>query len=131
METLWSGPLRGRETSQEQRSKRVLGEVIRRVETFGQIACAVGRLPIRFTVGTGGTIFYCRAESASFVDSAVPGISLPAKWGGGDLRSDRVRGRETTHPFHGGHRRHDQATRSARWERCDDGAGGMPYGFLR
>ena len=27
---------------------------------------------------------------------------------GGDLRSDRVLGRETTHPFHGGHRRHDQ-----------------------
>ena len=26
------------------------------LETFGQIACAVGRLPIRFTVGTGGTI---------------------------------------------------------------------------
>ena len=26
------------------------------METFGQIACAVGRLPIRFTVGTGGTI---------------------------------------------------------------------------
>ena len=25
-------------------------------ETCGQIACAVGRLPIRFTVGTGGTI---------------------------------------------------------------------------
>ena len=26
----------------------------------------------------------------------------------GDLRSGRVLGRETTHPFHGGHRRHDQ-----------------------
>ena len=26
----------------------------------------------------------------------------------GDLRSDRVHGQETTHPFHGGHRRHDQ-----------------------
>ena len=26
----------------------------------------------------------------------------------GDLRSNRVLGRETTHPFHGGHRRHDQ-----------------------
>ena len=26
----------------------------------------------------------------------------------GDLRSDRVLGRETTHPFHGGHRRHNQ-----------------------
>ena len=25
-------------------------------ETCGQIACAVRRLPIRFTVGTGGTI---------------------------------------------------------------------------
>ena len=25
-------------------------------ETCGQIACSVGRLPIRFTVGTGGTI---------------------------------------------------------------------------
>ena len=25
-------------------------------ETFGQIMCAVRRLPIRFTVGTGGTI---------------------------------------------------------------------------
>ena len=25
-------------------------------ETFGQIACTVGRLPIRFMVGTGGTI---------------------------------------------------------------------------
>ena len=33
---------------------------------------------------------------------------------GGDLRSDRVLGRETTHPFHGGHRRHDQ----------DEGTGG-------
>ena len=26
------------------------------METCGQIACTVGRLPIRFTVGTGGTI---------------------------------------------------------------------------
>ena len=26
----------------------------------------------------------------------------------GDLRSGRVLGQETTHPFHGGHRRHDQ-----------------------
>ena len=26
------------------------------METFGQIACSVGRLPIRFTVGTGGMI---------------------------------------------------------------------------
>ena len=26
------------------------------VETFGQIACSVRRLPIRFMVGTGGTI---------------------------------------------------------------------------
>ena len=25
-------------------------------ETCGQIVCAVGRLPVRFTVGTGGTI---------------------------------------------------------------------------
>ena len=25
-------------------------------ETYGQVACSVGRLPIRFTVGTGGTI---------------------------------------------------------------------------
>ena len=48
-------------------------------ETCGQIACAVGRLPIRFTVGTGGTIsvwaqatrsVFCRAESASVADSA-------------------------------------------------------------
>ena len=48
-------------------------------ETFGQIACSVGRLPIRFTVGTGGTIrmraqatrsVFCRAESASVADSA-------------------------------------------------------------
>ena len=38
------------------RSNRVHGEVIRRMETCGQIACSVGRLPIRFTVGTGGTI---------------------------------------------------------------------------
>ena len=41
------------------------------METCGQIACSVGRLPIRFTVGTGGTI---RLGT------------------GGDLRSDRVRG---------------------------------------
>ena len=27
-------------------------------ETFGQIACSVWRLPIRFTVGTGGTIIF-------------------------------------------------------------------------
>ncbi|MEA4931416.1 MAG: hypothetical protein VB026_07540 [Anaerolineaceae bacterium] len=25
-------------------------------ETYGQIVCSVGRLPIRFTVGTGDTI---------------------------------------------------------------------------
>ena len=31
-------------------------EVIRRMETCGLIACTVGRLPIRFTVGTGSTI---------------------------------------------------------------------------
>ena len=31
----------------------------------------------------------------------------------GDLRSDRVLGREATHPFHGGHRRHDH--RVSRW----------------
>ena len=49
------------------------------METCGQIACAVGRLPIRFTVGPGGTIsvwaqatrsVFCRAESASVADSA-------------------------------------------------------------
>ena len=33
-------------------------EVIRRMETFGQVACTVRRLPIRFTVGTGGTISF-------------------------------------------------------------------------
>ena len=44
------------------------------METCGQIACSVGRLPIRFTVGTGGTI--------------TVGTD-------GDLRSDRVLGRET------------------------------------
>ena len=27
-------------------------------ETFGQVACTVGRLPIRFSVGTGGTISF-------------------------------------------------------------------------
>ena len=32
-------------------------------EAFGQIACSVGRLPIRFTVGTGGTISYCLVRS--------------------------------------------------------------------
>ena len=36
----------------------------------------------------------------------------------GDLRSGRVLGRETTHPFHGGHRRHDQ-----KWNR---GLGWVP-----
>ena len=30
--------------------------VVANPETCGQIACSVGRLPIRFTVGTGGTI---------------------------------------------------------------------------
>ena len=91
-------------------------------ETCGQIACSVRRLPIRFTVGTGGTIrmrvqaarsFFCRAESASVADSAE--CFLAQRSGeSGDLRSDRILGRETTHPFHGGHRRNDQ----------DEGAGG-------
>ena len=45
------------------RSNRVHGEVIRRMETCGQIVCSVGRLPIRFTVGTGGTI-RMRAQAA-------------------------------------------------------------------
>ena len=55
-----------------------------KMETFGQVACSVGRLPIHFMAGTGGTIksFTARKD--------------------GDLRSGRVLGRETTHPFHGG-----------------------------
>ena len=59
--------------------------------------------------------FFCRAESASVADSAE---WVLVRRGGepGDLRSNRVHGRETTHPFHGGHRRHDweevQAARS-------------------
>ena len=28
------------------------------METFGQVACTVRRLPIRFSVGTGGTISF-------------------------------------------------------------------------
>ena len=47
------------------RSNRVLGResgTIRlrreKMETCGQFACAVGRLPIRFSVGTGGTIIF-------------------------------------------------------------------------
>ena len=65
------------------------------METCGQIVCSVGRLPIRFTVGTGGTIMLVRSCGRRGIAD-------------GDLRSDRVHGRETTHPFHGGHRRHNQ-----------------------
>ena len=70
---------RGYQKDGDLRSDRVHAEVIRKMETCGQIACAVGRLPIRFTVGTGGTIrmraqatrsVFCRAESASVADSA-------------------------------------------------------------
>ena len=72
------------------------------METCGQIACSVGRLPIRFTVGTGGTIrmrvqaarsFFCRAESASVADSAE---WVLVRRGGepGDLRSNRVHGED-------------------------------------
>ena len=68
--------------------------------------------------GTDGTIFFCRAESASFADSAV--FKSHRRSGQpGDLRSDRVHGRETTHPFHGGHRRHDHRQEHALTEwRC-------------
>ena len=50
---------------------------------------------------------FCRAESASVADSAE---WVLVRRGGepGDLRSDRMLGQETTHPFHGGYRRHDQ-----------------------
>ena len=73
------------------------------METFGQTACSVGRLPIRFTVGTGGTIrmrvqaarsFFCRAESASVADSAE-WVLVRQSGEPGDLRSDRVLGQET------------------------------------
>ena len=62
------------------KSRARLGQM----ETFGQVACSVRRLPIHFMAGTGGTIksFTARKD--------------------GDLRSGRVLGRETTHPFHGG-----------------------------
>ena len=33
------------------------------METFGQVACTARTLPIRFTVGTGGTISYCLVRS--------------------------------------------------------------------
>ena len=72
------------------------------LETCGQIACTVRRLPIRFTVGTGGTIsvwaqatrsVFCRAESASVADSAE---WVLVRRGGepGDLRSNRVHGED-------------------------------------
>ena len=72
------------------------------METCGQIARTVGRLPIRFTVGTGGTIrlgaqatrsVFCRAESASVADSAE---WVLVRRGGepGDLRSNRVHGED-------------------------------------
>ena len=53
-----------------------------RMETCGQIVCSVGRLPIRFTVGTGGTIMLVRSCGRRGIAD-------------GDLRSDRVHGRET------------------------------------
>ena len=74
------------------------------METCGQIARTVGRLPIRFTVGTGGTIrlgaqatrsVFCRAESASVADSAE---WVLAQRGGepGDLRTEPLRGLPTS-----------------------------------
>ena len=57
-------------------------------ETCGQIACA-----------------------ARLSEGWRPAVRSRARRGyqkDGDLRSDRVLGRETTHLFHGGHRRHDQ-----------------------
>ena len=74
-----------------------------KMETFGQVGCSVRRLPIHFMAGTGGTIIFVSRPGKMETFGQV-GCSTEAD---GDLRSGRVLGQETTHPFHGGHRRHD------------------------
>ena len=64
-----------------------------------------------FTVGTGGTIRgpLISAESANEADSALHRLHSSIL-SDGDLRSGRVHGEDATHPFHGGHRRHNPGT---------------------
>ena len=90
-----------------------------KMETFGQIACSVRR-PARsylFRYGhsrssevePGGWVGFHPLFRGGRCNRGV--VPLPIRFTArkdGDLRSDRVLGRETTHPFHGGHRRHDQ-----------------------
>ena len=80
------------------------------METCGQIACTARTLPIRFTVGTGGTIRGRHRRRSGCV--VQPDI--------GDLRSDRMHGEDARHDrgFHGGHRRHNRG----RYRRHDRGA---------
>ena len=70
------------------------------METFGQVAC---------TARTRGTIRgpLISAESANEADSALHRLHSSIL-SDGDLRSGRVHGEDATHPFHGGHRRHDR-----------------------
>ena len=65
--------------------------------------------------GDGVTGGWCRYPSVSRPGKMETFGQVGCSTGAdGDLRSGRVLGRETTHPFHGGHRRHDQ----------DEGTGG-------
>ena len=81
-------------------------------ETCGHIACTVrlSEFPRCSSSRRSGCAFQPDARSPfmSKVLFSTIRVVKGLAGTGGDLRSDRVLGRETTHPFHGGHRRHDQ-----------------------
>ena len=70
-------------------------------------------LPIRFTARKDGDL---RSGCLLGQETTHPfhGGHRRHDQDGGDLRSGRVLGQETTHPFHGGHRRHDHICFTAR-----------------
>ena len=78
------------------------------METFGQVGCSVRR-PARSGWAQARWVGFHPLFRGGRCNRGV--VPLPIRFTArkdGDLRSGCVLGRETTHPFHGGHRRHDQ-----------------------
>ena len=86
------------------------------METCGQVACTART---RGTIGggTGGTPPFLPPPRrghreargwACINHTPIPPVFERTDQADGDLRSDRVHGEDATHPFHGGHRRHDR-----------------------
>ena len=78
------------------------------METFGQVGCSVRR-PARSGWAQARWVGFHPLFRGGRCNRGV--VPLPIRFTArkdGDLRSGCLLGQETTHPFHGGHRRHDQ-----------------------